>query len=99
MKNDLPGIFRGAVDIEISGRFSERFLNLAFQEGIELSHIHNKETSVLARVPLAHQAAARRHNPPPIEQWPVAADGQVHLDEEGLVERRRIGLIVFAFDG
>ncbi|NLF80770.1 MAG: sporulation protein YqfD [Clostridia bacterium] len=54
MKNDLPGIFRGAVDIEISGRFSERFLNLAFQEGIELSRIHKKETSVVARVPLDH---------------------------------------------
>jgi len=68
MKNDLPGIFRGAVDIEISGRFSERFLNLAFQEGIELSHIHKQETSVLARVPLAHvhelrDIARRSHCP------------------------------------
>ena len=41
MKTELPVFFHGAVDIEIKGRFSERFLNLAFQEGIDpVSYIH-----------------------------------------------------------
>lgn len=68
MKIDLFALLKGAVDIEIKGRFSERFLNLAFQEGIELSRIERVGDSVFARVSLLRvhdlRAIARRSHCP-----------------------------------
>jgi similar to stage IV sporulation protein len=68
MKTDLPGLLQGLVEIEISGRFSERFLNLAFLEGIELKRIVKSGENVVARVPLSRvhdlRAIARRSHCP-----------------------------------
>lgn len=68
MKIDFGALFKGAVYIEITGRFSERFLNLAFQEGIELRHIERRGDSVFAKVSLARihdlrEIARRSHCP------------------------------------
>ena len=59
MKTELPVFFHGAVDIEIKGRFSERFLNLAFQEGIDLRGIEYQGEKILARVPLKDMSKLR----------------------------------------
>ena len=59
MKTELPVFFHGAVDIEIKGRFSERFLNLAFQEGIDLRGIEYQGEKILARVPLKDMCSLR----------------------------------------
>lgn len=59
MRIDLTSWLRGAVDIEIKGRFSERFLNLAFQEGIALRDIRRKEGCIIAQVPLGDMGKLR----------------------------------------
>ena len=59
MKTDLPAFWHGAVDIEIKGRFSERFLNLAFQEGIDLRSVEHQGEKVFARVPLNDMSKLR----------------------------------------
>ncbi len=59
MKTDLSALTKGAVDIEIKGRFTERFLNLAFQAGIDLSNIEHNGDNIKARVKLADISALR----------------------------------------
>ena len=66
MKTDLFSWLRGTVDIELKGRFSERFLNLAYQENIPLFDVRVENGNIRARVELTavkrlHSIAIRSH--------------------------------------
>lgn len=59
LKTDLSQIAKGVVDIEIKGRFSERFLNLAFQADIDLKNIRDEGDFISARVRLKDMSKLR----------------------------------------
>jgi len=48
MRNDPAAWVKGTVEIEIQGRFMERFLNLAFQDNVRLTGIRRQGESIFA---------------------------------------------------